>query len=684
MSVSDFSPPPGMGASVFANKYKNPAKPDETFADRAEETWTENYRLAGMEPEQHVLDMARRGILPTSGRHLQHMIAGATANLRGEKLTNCSTALFSWVKFFLLMQGSGVGRSYASELMTANWAQLPSLTLTLGCDHPDARGRTLYMGCPWAPPDKILRVADSTEGWADLVAELEMAAIKRDSFDQHWLVIFDEVRCEGTPIRGQQNRPASGPIPLMHAIEKVATLRGQHDMFLFEQAMRVDHWLSECVQLGGIRRSARIACKPWDDPRAEVERFIVIKQDGDLWSANNSILATAEFWEDAGLVELLAAQSYRNGEPGIINVDRMANNLDKVHTVRGYDLQHPNAERGGYSGAFGAGETWWTTEIARMIAVAQAHRYPLIVNPCGEIPLYVWGGYCTIADICMANLESMDELVPAAVATAQFLDRANRNLPFLYADEVARTNRVGVSLTGIFEAAWKFYGSTFYDLLDELHPFWARLAEARDAVAAALPESHTRTTIKPSGTISKVMGCTEGAHLPAYGWYLRWVIYPLVSAEADALASQGYPRKFLTRQPNQIVGFPTQLALAAAMGTDLVLAAQPSMAQHYQWIQLLEKFWVDSQVSYTLKYDPAQVSEAAFTAALRAGQSAVRACSVMPQEDVSAYEYLPEQPITREEYERLMSAIAQPVATERYSDDDLTCGAGGCPIELDR
>ena len=33
----------------------------------------------------------------------------------------------------------------------------------------------------------------------------------------------------------------------------------------------------------------------------------------------------------------------------------------------------------------------------------------------------------------------------------------------------------------------------------------------------------TVTTVKPSGTISKLFGLTEGAHLPARAQYLRWV-----------------------------------------------------------------------------------------------------------------------------------------------------------------
>ncbi|MFK5173540.1 hypothetical protein ACI3QN_13585, partial [Propionibacterium freudenreichii] len=38
-----------------------------------------------------------------------------------------------------------------------------------------------------------------------------------------------------------------------------------------------------------------------------------------------------------------------------------------------------------------------------------------------------------------------------------------------------------------------------------------------------LERPHTVTTIKPSGTVSKLFGLTEGWHLPSMREYLRWV-----------------------------------------------------------------------------------------------------------------------------------------------------------------
>jgi hypothetical protein len=175
-----------------------------------------------------------------------------------------------------------------------------------------------------------------------------------------------------------------------------------------------------------------------------------------------------------------------------------------------------------------------------------------MTNPCGKITLHVTGGYCVIADFapllaCPAPLDAMlPDVVPDDVAAAwdarvedsvrlgvRFLMRANL-MGALYAEEVRRTNRMGIGPTGLHEWAWMRWGLGFDDLLDEERaaPFWKALARLLDAAkqegeayAAELGRGtpFTVTTVKPAGTTSKLFGLTEGAHLPARRQYLRWV-----------------------------------------------------------------------------------------------------------------------------------------------------------------
>lgn len=76
------------------------------------------------------------GALITSGRHLQHGDA-AQPGRNMEVFTNCATAITSFALFYLLLNGSGVGRAYDDELVAVDWGQAPRLLLHLSPDHPD-------------------------------------------------------------------------------------------------------------------------------------------------------------------------------------------------------------------------------------------------------------------------------------------------------------------------------------------------------------------------------------------------------------------------------------------------------------------------------------------------------------------------------------------------------------------
>ena len=119
--------------------------------------------------------------------------------------------------------------------------------------------------------------------------------------------------------------------------------------------------------------------------------------------------------------------------------------------------------------------------------------------------------------------------------------------------------------------------------------------------------------------------------------------------------------------------------------------------EQYQYLRLLEKYWIrgvdekgqpleerGNQVSYTLKYDPTVVSYEDFKRTLIQGQSTIRCCSVMPQTDSSAYEYQPEQPLVKGEYEKIVSQLKlqDQAIKEDIAFEHVDCGSGACPIDF--
>jgi hypothetical protein len=499
----------------------------------------------------------------------------------------------------------------------------------------------------------------------------------------------------------------------MDAIAKVASIKTS-GMKPWKQALFIDHYLAACVHLGGARRSARAAVKSWRD--RDVVEFIDIKRGGFLWSANNSISVDADFWKDAReprhtharrVFEAAVNAAYwdKTGEPGFINVDMLNQNREGMDAITGENMIDQEV----YVDLHRRTKDM----IENVLDHVKKLYYVFIPNPCFEIVMALYGAYCVIGDVCLANARTLDEALDAAGLMARFLVRCNL-MRADYAAEVKRTNRIGVSLTGIHEFAWNLFGLTFHDMIDYYYhqgdathvafDFWNFVDRMRERVEHNAAEfsielgmvvPHTNTTIKPAGTVSKPLVCTEGGHLPAYVYYLRWNQYQNDDPEVANLVARGYPMEDIGhRYPRQvIVGFPTTLPIAALMGDAVTCAGEATMEEQFRWLMLLERHWLgepqrNNQISYTLKYDAENVSYQQFMDAILEWQPKVRCCAVMPQSDwresKKIYGYVPEQPITKAEYEELMSRIATPVEREGYDDSALACESGVCPIELDR
>lgn len=406
----------------------------ENWGDVAERVARGNAALAPnilAYPQDNEEELLRRHIsnatILMSGRHLQHGDeTQVTRNL--ELYSNCSTAPMDWATFLLLLNGSGVGRCFDDDMMITNWDNAPNLRIVIDQSHQDfdwtidenvRDAKHKYRG------DNVHwhEVGDSREGWAKAIEIWELMAYQK-IYREHTLVMdFSKVRPRGAPIGGMQGRPSSGPKPLMGALAKVASIKGA-GMAPWLQAMYVDHYMAECVLVGGARRAARMSTKTWRDK--SVLDFIRIKRpieydslsmqevinlrDGYtnnkvpapfpyLWSSNNSVTVDAEFWSlvkaakahiDAGgdvkklpkatrwawtVLVAIAEASYGDGtgEPGIINVDKLRTNNE------GWE----GLENGDYIGS----KKYQVEDdtkfiLSKLAKIAKKKPSPMITNPC--------------------------------------------------------------------------------------------------------------------------------------------------------------------------------------------------------------------------------------------------------------------------------------------------------------
>ena len=774
---------PGMGLAVARRTVFRPGD-GEDFGRVADRVAAGNMALLGeaADPveQARLRNAIATGALLTSGRHLQHGDA-AQPGRNMEVFTNCATANASFTLFYLLLNGSGVGRAYDDELIAVDWGRAPRLLLHLDPSHPDwPRDRAAlhrfgmeFALLPWGsrledvtaaqeadirawiarelhpaaaplPPDAIRhRIEDSREGWGKAVELLESLAFA-GAEDRTLLLDFGAIRPRGAPIGGMQGRPASGPLSLIRGFVNLrrqviepARRRAPGDAALapWEQALLVDHYLSVEVQVGGARRAARMATKSWRDPG--ILRFIRAKAEGGLWTANNSVMVDAAFWEGvraarAGseaplhrhaltVFEEATRCAFINGEPGFINGDR----LEDHRTGSAWAKPVHEDGRDVRSARYQADHA--VPLLAELSRRAQGAQFPATTNPCGEITLHVTGGYCVIADVapllaCPVDLADVAPgQVPPDLAEAwdarvedslrlgvRFLMRANL-MDALYAEEVRRTNRMGIGPTGLHEWAWMRWGLGFAELLDEARsaPFRAmlgRLSEAAKAEALAYAEElglaapATVTTVKPAGTTSKLFGLTEGAHLPARRQYLRWVQFK-GSREGDGWAvdsdpllaeyeARGYPVRGLQSFPGMaVVGFPTlPLIQRLGLGERLVTAPEAAPEDQYRWLALLERHWIGAergnQVSYTLKLYTDRHDLEAFREMLLEHQPRIRCCAILPSRPDHAlgYEYLPEEEVSPGRFAALVEGVRDPALHEAIDLAHLQCASGVCPI----
>ena len=524
---------PGMGLAV-ARRTVFRAEDREDFGRVADRVAAGNMALLGeaADPveQARLRNAIATGALITSGRHLQHGDE-AQPGRNMEVFTNCATAAASFALFYLLLNGSGVGRAYDDALMATDWGQAPRLRLRLDAGHPDApttraarhRFGTEFALLPWgtsaeaytdaqdaevaawiarefeigtAPEDGAHVIEDSREGWAKAVELVESRAFA-GAAEETLLLDFSAIRPCGAAIAGMQGRPASGPLSLMRAF---ANLR--HHVIeparagtlpRWEQALLADHHLSVEVQVGGARRAARMATKSWRDPG--ILRFIRAKAEGGLWTANNSVMVDAAFWAGVraarggstapGDLHALAVFDeatrcgFINGEPGFINGDKLDDHRTGRARAKPVHADGRDLRSARYRADHAVG---LLAEIARR---AQETDFPATTNPCGEITLHVTGGYCVIADFapllaCPVALTAYppggapDEV--AAEWDARVEDSVRLGVRFLmrvnimdalYGEEVRRTNRMGIGPTGLHEWAWMRFGLAFDDLLDE-------------------------------------------------------------------------------------------------------------------------------------------------------------------------------------------------------------------------
>ncbi len=651
-------------------------------AEQRKETWTECVRRV-LEGNFNIIEddaSATQEEMEKAFDHMWHMrwlppgrglwISGTDhAKRNGSALNNCyfvsvrpeaydpagpPKASFPFVfAMDMLMLGGGVGGSVTRENVRKFGKVKKPVNLVVVCDPRHANVKELESeGIP--PRDKdytYIRVKDSRRGWTDALRVVVDAHFKKGPYDYTLVLDVSDVRKAGDRIKGFGGTSA-GPGPLVQLLRKVNELLNARvgKMMGTETASDVFNLIGKCVVAGNVRRSAEILVGDADD---KTFRDLKLDQDALMshrWASNNSVVVDDTFNDYESIAKAIGA----NGEPGIVNLERMRN-----------------------YGRYIDGETPGVDALVEG------------TNPCGEITLES-GEPCNLAEIfpaiCLRDGVDVEEV--AAIAT-----RYSKRVTFtkhewhILTSAVERNRRIGVSLSGWedFKLMYASMGKTTKDRQDFLSNLYSVVAATDRVFSKQLGcnESIKLSTVKPSGTISLLNGSSAGRHAHYAPYYIRRIRMqekdPLVAVLTDA----GFYSEPDVASPNTtVVEFPVMAPTAKLEG--FKAASDYTLEEQMQDQMELQTYWADNSVSSTLTF----TAEEADLIPDLLRKYRFKSTSLLPYFG-HGYAQAPNEPISKEEYlERFAQIKYWPTEKDLLKDKkdiDLIgtdeCATGACPVK---
>ena len=555
--------------------------------------------------------------------------------------TNVETVYDVVDVLWLLMQGCGVGfRPVVGQLVgfqhpIKEIEIIPSTRTTKGGNQENVE---TFVDGVWT-----IKIGDSAEAWSKSIGKLVAHKFPADKL----VLDFSEIRPAGERLKGY-GWISSGYKPLSEALVKITEILNKRAGSLLSRMDILDvvNWLGTVLS---SRRSAEIALFEYGED--EWEEFATAKK---------------EWWLD----NVQRAQS---------NNSLVFRNKPLREELKGiFDLM---VESGGSEPGFING------------AVARK-RAPWFqgVNPCAEI-LLGNKSFCNLTEVDIGKFKGDSYGLRRAVHIAA---RANY-----------RQTCVNL-LDGILQEAWHLnneflrlcgVGLTGIVRRPDLVPYdYSELQ--RTAVAGAysmadelgLPRPKNVTTVKPSGTLSKVMDTTEGVHKPLGKYIFNNITFGKFDPLVPLCRAAGYkvvdhpidPTSVLITFPVSWDDVPFDKFVKDGVLLEVNLESAVSQLNRYK---MLMQNWCQQNVSATISYSKDEVDE--IVDWLMANWDNYVGVSFLFRADPTktaqdlGYPFLPQQVVTKEAF-RAYSETLQPIELEKANDIDAPieddCEGGVCPV----
>lgn len=596
-----------------------------------------------------------RKVMP-AGRTL--WLGGTEVSRRRESsMFNCSHTNIETVydvvdAFWLLLQGCGVGFTPVVGTLTGFRKPIEQIEIIrskrTGKGGRETNEETFDEDGTWT-----ISVGDSAEAWAKSVGKLLAG-----KYEARKLVFdFSEIRPAGERLKGY-GWISSGDGSISVAYPAIAKILSRRSGALLTKIDMLDilNWLGTVLS---SRRSAEIALCEYGS--AEWHEFATAKErcyeEGfkHRQQSNNSLV----FYRKPTRKELtdLFDMIVRSGgsEPGLVNGEAA---LKRAPWFKG-------------------------------------------LNPCAEI-LLSNKSFCNLVEVDVAKFYGDSSGLHRAITLAARMNYRQTIVDFRdgVLQESWHLNNEFLRLCGV--------GVTGIVQREDLSEYdWKSLkysaVTAARSMAKELNLQHPKnvTTVKPSGTVSKIMDTTEGIHKPLGRYIFNWVNFsksdPLVnvlkSAKYKVIDNPSDPTGCIVCLPIEwehiefeTVSKPKSNDIDAET-VECEVNLEPAVTQLNRYLKI-QNHYCDHNVSNTISYDKDEVPF--IIDWLLDNWDSYVAVSFLFRTDPTknakdlGYEYLPQEVVTKDVFNRYVDHLL-PVDfnhTESFAEIEMQdCDTGACPIK---
>jgi ribonucleoside-triphosphate reductase len=482
----------------------------------------------------------------------------------------------------------------------------------------------------------VITVEDSKQGWAKAYREL-LALLWSGQIPA---IDVSKLRPAGARLKTMGGR-SSGPQPLVNlfdfTIAKFKSASGRQLKPI--EAHDIMCKIGEIVVVGGVRRSAMISLSNIND----IE--MAAAKSGNWWEnnsqralSNNSVAYSRKPEMEQFIAEWKNLYDSKSGERGIYNVAAAQKQASR------WGRRDPEIHYG--------------------------------TNPCSEIILRPYQ-FCNLSEVVIRESDT-SKTVAEKVRLATILGTWQSTLTdFKYLRKIWKDNTeeerlLGVSLTGQF-------GNKFFSGKDDLKKLsevleglrdYARETNKSEAGKIGINESAAITCVKPSGTVSQLVGVSSGMHAWHSDYYIRTVRGDKKDPLSTFLKEVGIPVEDDFMKPNDtyVFSFPVK-APEGAITRDHLTAID-----HLNTWLVYQRAWCEHKPSITVSVKEDEWMEVG--AWVYKHFDEVSGISFLPHSDHS-YKQAPYQEVTETEYLELLAKMPSNIRWEDLSFYETEDGTSG-------